>query len=120
MTPFRFHPDAEAEMIDAAIWYESQQEGLGKRFLTVIQDTLNKIRIILKSTRSSKAMFAGLLQRRFPTESCSESNPISSLSWLSCICTVTRTTGRVEISIHKMDLYHPVNGEDRRCDGVVL
>jgi len=45
MTPFRFHPDAEAEMIDAAIWYESQQEGLGKRFLTVIQDTLNKIRI---------------------------------------------------------------------------
>jgi len=39
MTPFRFHPDAEAEMIDAAIWYESQQEGLGKRFLTVIQDS---------------------------------------------------------------------------------
>ena len=45
MTPVRFHPDAEAEMLDAAVWYETQQEGLGKRFLTVIQDSLNKIEI---------------------------------------------------------------------------
>jgi len=37
MTPIRFHPDAEAEMLDSAVWYESQQKGLGKRFLTVIQ-----------------------------------------------------------------------------------
>lgn len=43
--PIRFHPHAETEMIDGAMWYESQQNGLGKRFLTVIQDALNKIEI---------------------------------------------------------------------------
>jgi hypothetical protein len=43
--PIRFHPDAETEMINGAMWYESQQNGLGKRFLTVIQDALNKIEI---------------------------------------------------------------------------
>ena len=45
MKPVRFHPDADAEMVDAAVWYESQQEGLGKRFLTSVQDTLNRIEL---------------------------------------------------------------------------
>ena len=31
-----FHPEAEAEMIDAAVWYESQQTTLGKRFVTTV------------------------------------------------------------------------------------
>ncbi len=39
----RFHPEAEAEMFDAAMWYESHQEGLGKRFLTSVQDALHRI-----------------------------------------------------------------------------
>lgn len=33
MKPVRFHPDADSEMVDAAVWYESRQEDLGKRFL---------------------------------------------------------------------------------------
>ena len=45
MKPIRFHPDADAEMVDAAVWYESRQEDLGKRFLTAVQDTVNKIEI---------------------------------------------------------------------------
>lgn len=43
MKPVRFHPDADAEMIDAAVWYESRQADLGKRFLVAIQDALNRI-----------------------------------------------------------------------------
>ena len=45
MKPVRFHPEAESEMIDAAVWYETQQEGLGKRFLTSVQDALNRIEL---------------------------------------------------------------------------
>lgn len=45
MKPFRFHPDADAEMLDAAVWYESQQQYLGKRFLAAVKDTLNRIEL---------------------------------------------------------------------------
>jgi hypothetical protein len=33
MKPVRFHPEAEAEMMSAAKFYETQQQYLGKRFL---------------------------------------------------------------------------------------
>jgi ubiquinone biosynthesis protein UbiJ len=45
MKPVRFHPDADAEMVDAAVWYESRQDDLGKRFLIAVQDALNKIEV---------------------------------------------------------------------------
>ncbi len=45
MKSIRFHPEAESEMNDAAQWYESQQENLGRRFLGAVQDTVNKIRV---------------------------------------------------------------------------
>ena len=32
-------------MIQAASWYEDQQADLGKRFLTSVQDSLNRIKI---------------------------------------------------------------------------
>jgi toxin ParE1/3/4 len=45
MKPIRFHPEADAEMVAAAVWYESQQEDLGKRFLAAVQDALNRIEL---------------------------------------------------------------------------
>lgn len=45
MKPVRFNPEADAEMIDAAAWYESQQPDLGKRFLTSVQDAINRIEL---------------------------------------------------------------------------
>jgi len=45
MKAILFHPDAEAELIDAAVYYEQQQKDLGKRFLTSIQDGINRIQI---------------------------------------------------------------------------
>ena len=45
MKPVRFHPEAESEMTEAALWYEDQQADLGKRFLVSVQDALNRIKI---------------------------------------------------------------------------
>jgi len=45
MKPVRFHPDADTEMLDAAVWYEDQQGDLGKRFLASVQDALNRIEV---------------------------------------------------------------------------
>jgi len=45
MKPILFHPEAEDEMIDAAEWYEIQQTDLGKRFLSTVQDSINRIQI---------------------------------------------------------------------------
>jgi len=41
----RLHPEAEAEMIEAAAYYEDRQADLGKRFLASVQDAINSIRI---------------------------------------------------------------------------
>ena len=45
MNSFRFHPEAELEMNQAAAWYESHQKNLGKRFIVSIQDALNRIQL---------------------------------------------------------------------------
>lgn len=45
MIPVRFHSEAEAEMIHAAVWYEQQQQDLGERFLSSVQDGVNRIKI---------------------------------------------------------------------------
>ena len=39
----RFYPAAEAEMIEAASYYEAQQKDLGRRFLASVQDSINRI-----------------------------------------------------------------------------
>jgi toxin ParE1/3/4 len=45
MIPIRFHPEAAAEMVSAAKYYETQQKDLGKRFLASVQDALNRIQV---------------------------------------------------------------------------
>ena len=45
MIPINFHPEADSEMMDSAVYYESQQKDLGKRFLSTVQDSLNHIQI---------------------------------------------------------------------------
>jgi toxin ParE1/3/4 len=41
----RFLAEAEAEMTEAAAYYEMQRADLGKRFLTSVQDAVNRIQI---------------------------------------------------------------------------
>ncbi len=45
MKPLRFHPEAEAEMRDAAAWYEAQRQDLGKNFLTSVQEATQRVQI---------------------------------------------------------------------------
>jgi len=45
MIPIRFHPEADAEMMSAAKYYETQQKDLGKRFLASVQNALNRIQV---------------------------------------------------------------------------
>jgi len=43
MKTVKFHPRAETEMIEAATYYETQQSGLGRRFLAAVQEAVNRI-----------------------------------------------------------------------------
>ena len=45
MIPVRFHPEADAEMMSAAKFYETRQKDLGRRFLASVQDALNRIQV---------------------------------------------------------------------------
>jgi plasmid stabilization system protein ParE len=45
MKGVRFHPDAEAELMDAAAYYESQLPDLGRRFLAAVQDAINRVAV---------------------------------------------------------------------------
>jgi toxin ParE1/3/4 len=38
-----FHPLAEKELIDAAVYYEEQEPGLGKKYLTEVEHAINFI-----------------------------------------------------------------------------
>ena len=41
MNPFAsFHPEAQQELIDAAIWYDDRQEGLGDKFIDAVSTQL--------------------------------------------------------------------------------
>jgi len=40
---FRFHPAAEAELQEAAEWYEAQREGLGLDFLASVSHRISLI-----------------------------------------------------------------------------
>lgn len=44
MKRLRLHPEAETELVEAAAYYESQQAGLGTRFLDAIEDALRRVR----------------------------------------------------------------------------
>ena len=44
MIPYKFHPDAEAELGDASLFYESRMAGLGKSFAAEVERTISLVR----------------------------------------------------------------------------
>lgn len=44
MKPYSYHPLAEAELIEAAEWYEDRSEGLGDRFLDEVARCIDEVR----------------------------------------------------------------------------
>jgi hypothetical protein len=67
--PYSFHPEAEAEFANAAVFYELRLVGLGKSFVTEVEGTVSLIR-----EHPDAGAPAGLPRRRmrlyrFPTQS---------------------------------------------------
>jgi hypothetical protein len=44
VTAYSFHPEAEAELADAAVFYEARLGGLGKSFIAEVERTVSLIR----------------------------------------------------------------------------
>jgi toxin ParE1/3/4 len=44
VTGYSFHPDAEAELQDAALFYETRVNGLGKFFAAEVERTISLVR----------------------------------------------------------------------------
>ena len=38
-----FHPEAQQELIDAAVWYDDRREGLGDEFIDAVSDKVVEI-----------------------------------------------------------------------------
>ena len=70
-----FHADAETELIEAAAYYEAQQRDLGKRFLTSVQDAINRIILNPRLYPVSNSMCAAVSREHFPSVFCSETVP---------------------------------------------
>jgi toxin ParE1/3/4 len=48
MISLKFHPEAYAELLASAMYYEKQQKKLGKRFLEAFEHTIHQVRIMPK------------------------------------------------------------------------
>jgi plasmid stabilization system protein ParE len=57
-------PLAQADLDDAATWYESQQSGLGSRFLDAVDHVLNRVR---ESPLQFPSVSAGVRRALLPT-----------------------------------------------------
>ncbi len=66
MTDVAFHPEAEAELLAAARYYEDQAEGLGVEFLDAVEATCDRVRDLPEIGHAFGARLRRLLVPRFP------------------------------------------------------
>ena len=66
MKRVRFHLEAEAEMTEAAAYYEAQEPQLGRRFLFLVQDAVNRIQVNPLLYRPIEGDVRRCLVRTFP------------------------------------------------------
>ena len=66
MTPHRFHPDADAELEEAALFYESRMGGLGKSFAAEVERTISLVRQFPDSGSPISSTTRRVLVARFP------------------------------------------------------
>ena len=62
----RYHPEAEAEIVRAARYYEKRVEGLGARFLSEFEATATRILEAPERWRLLEGDVRRCLMRRFP------------------------------------------------------
>ncbi len=66
MTNFVFHPEAEAELLAAARYYEEQAENLGLDFLSAVQSSCDRIQRFPQVGHAFGAHRRRVLVARFP------------------------------------------------------
>ena len=63
---FRFHPEADEDLIESARYYERQSEGLGDEFLAAVEDTLRRINLFPKASPADSKRIRRRLVEGFP------------------------------------------------------
>ena len=66
--PLLTEPEAEQELEDAALWYEGQRPGLGRRFLGSVAATIDRVRRFPQAGAPVPYVPADLLARRAPVK----------------------------------------------------
>jgi plasmid stabilization system protein ParE len=64
--PYTFHSDADAELEEAALFYESRMAGLGKSFAAEVERTISLVREYPEAGSSVGAKRRRVLVARFP------------------------------------------------------
>lgn len=63
---YEFHPEALSEFQESAVFYESQQAGLGARFIAAVQSAVDRIVAAPQSCRVMEENVRRCLTRVFP------------------------------------------------------
>ena len=66
MIPYKFHPDADAELEAASLFYESRMAGLGKSFAAEVERTIALVREFPEAGTSVGPKRRRVLVARFP------------------------------------------------------
>lgn len=66
MIAYSFHPEAEAELEDASLFYESRMPGLGKSFAAEVERTISLIRAFPDAGSLEGLLRHRVIVARFP------------------------------------------------------
>ena len=77
MIPCTFHPDAEAELDEASLFYESRMAGLGKSLAAEVERTISLVREFPDAGFEIGARCRRVLVDRFPYSVVYKHNPDS-------------------------------------------
>ena len=66
MIPYKFHPDADAELEEASLFYESRMAGLGKSFAAEVERTISLVREFPEAGSSVGPARRRVVIARFP------------------------------------------------------
>ena len=66
MIPYTFHPEAETELEEAALFYESRLAGLGRSFAVEVERTISLVREFPEAGSSVGPNWRRVVVARFP------------------------------------------------------
>lgn len=66
MIPYSFHPEADSELEEASVFYESRMDGLGRLFAAEVQRTISLIRQFPDAGSAAGPSRRRVLVPRFP------------------------------------------------------